>query len=309
MSKVNGNTNYNLVWKPKVSVIVATYHRDKSLERALDSLINQSYESIEIIVIDDNAEYVWNEKVATIIQSISERNSQQIIYIKNEINKGSAETRNIGIRRASGEYITFLDDDDIYLPNKVKNQVEHMTKFKSDYSITDLDLYDENEKLIEKRKRTYIKKNSKGDLLRYHFMHHMTGTDTMMFKKEYLMNIGGFPLINIGDEFYLMHKAIEADGHFSYLPICDIKAYIHTETDGLSSGKGKINGENELYKYKKKHYKLFSLKSRRYINMRHCAVLAYAYLRMKQKRHFMYYCVKSFFSAPIYCISLVSTRK
>lgn len=289
-----------------VSVIVATYRREESLKRALESLVNQTYKSTEIIVVDDNADKEWNKKVEIIINEINQIHS--IIYIKNETNKGSAETRNIGIKSASGEYITFLDDDDIYLPNKIKNQVENMIENNSDYSITDLDLYDENEKLIEKRTRKYIKRNDKENLLRYHLMHHITGTDTLMFKKDYLLSIGAFPPINVGDEFYLMQRAIEDGGTFSYLALCDVKAYVHTETDGLSSGESKIKGENALYEHKKRYFSQLSNKDIKYIKMRHYAVLAFAEIRRKHYISFIKKALMSMVISPVECIKLLINR-
>jgi len=290
-----------------VSVIIATYRRDVALKKALLSVINQTYDEIEIIVVDDNAEAGWNTIVKDIVTEVN--SIHPVLYIQNETNKGSAETRNVGIRIASGDYITFLDDDDIYLPNKVKTQIEHMIEEYSDYCITDLDLYDENDGLIEKRIRKYIKQNNQDDLLRYHFMHHLTGTDTIMFRRDYLLSIGCFPLINVGDEFYLMQKAIEAGGIFSYLPVCEIKAYVHTETDGLSSGETKIKGENELFDYKKKNFDKFCLQDRKYIVMRHYAVLAFAEMRRKNYGSFIKYAMKSFFSSPMSCVSLFISKK
>jgi glycosyltransferase involved in cell wall biosynthesis len=289
-----------------VSVIIATYRRDVSLRRALESVVQQTYKNIEIIVVDDNAEANWNKKVKDIIDDIYIQ--QPTIYIQNETNKGSAETRNIGINIASGEYITFLDDDDVYLPDKVKRQIEHMIINNSDYCVTDLDLYDENEKIIEKRTRSYIRENKKNELLRYHFMYHITGTDSLMFKSSYLIRIGGFPPINLGDEFYLMQKAIEAGGQFSYLPVCDIKAYVHIETDGLSSGESKIDGENNLHLHKKGHFEKFSLKEQRYINMRHYAVLSFAYLRQKKWLRFFMNSFLSLVNSPFQCLRLFYSR-
>ena len=286
-----------------VSVIIATFKRDISLKKALESVIKQTYDSIEIIVVDDNADIGWNKIVREIINEINQ--IKTILYIQNETNKGSAETRNKGIKAASGEYITFLDDDDIYLPNKIKNQVKYMLENGSDYSITDLNLYDESGKLIEKRKRSYIKKGSKGDLLKYHLMYHLTGTDTMMFKRDFLLKIGGFPPVNVGDEFYLMQKAIETEGKFGYLPVCDLKAVVHTSSEGLSSGTSKIEGENKLYEYKKGYFNLLRLNERKYITMRHYAVLAFAEIRRKNYINFFRYAIKSFISSPVNCIRLL----
>lgn len=289
-----------------VSVVMATYKREETLKKALKSLVEQTYDKVEIILVDDNANKEWNSKVEKIVNEISK--IHPIVYIQNETNKGSAETRNIGIRQSTGDYITFLDDDDIYLPNKIKNQVEHMIKDESDFSITDLELLNENGKRIETRKREYIKDTSKEALLKYHLMHHMTGTDTMMFKKEYLLKIGGFPGIDVGDEFYLMQRAIEEGGKFSYLPTCDIKAYVHTQTDGLSSGESKINGENALYEFKLKYFNRLDKKSIRYIKMRHYAVLAFAEIRRKDYMKFINNAMKSAFCSPIDCINLILNR-
>ncbi|MDR4925434.1 glycosyltransferase family 2 protein [Peribacillus simplex] len=291
--------------QPQVSIVVATYRRDSALNKALLSLICQTYKFIEVIVVDDNADDIWNKKVVDNITKVQSQFHQGLIYIQNKKNMGSAETRNIGIKAASGEYITFLDDDDIYLPNKIKNQLEHMLEMDSDYSLTDLDLYNESDRLIEKRNRKYIKKTSKDDLFRYHFMNHMTGTDTIMFKRIYLLSFGGFSPIDVGDEFYLMQKAIEAGGKFSYLPVCDIKAYVHTKTDGLSSGESKINGENALYEYKKKYFSQFSKKDIRNIKMRHYAVLAFAELRRKKAFAFLKNSFCSFITSPVDFIKLI----
>jgi glycosyltransferase involved in cell wall biosynthesis len=302
-----------VVSTPLVSVIVATYRRGDTLRRTLLSLANQTYSYIELVVVDDNADKDWNAKVEEIIDNIKSQFKNRIIYIKNKKNKGAAETRNIGINRASGDYVTFLDDDDIYLPNKVKNQVEHMINNNSDYSLTDIYLYDENEKLVEKRKRNYIKDVTKASLLRYHLMYHMTGTDTIMFRKKYLLSINGFSPINVGDEFYLMKKAIEGSGKFSYLPLCDVKAYVHKDTNGLSSGESKINGEKQLYKYKKGYFSNLSFSDIQYVRMRHYLVIAYAELRQSSYAMFMLNTFKSFVSSPLgfvkMALSILNQRK
>lgn len=288
-----------------VSIIVATYRRDTDLEKALESLANQSYPNIEVILVDDNADVEWNTKVSEIVTAVKDRFPYIALnYIVNTQNQGSAKTRNIGIEAAKGEYITFLDDDDIYLPDKVALQVEFMESGKHDYSITDLILYNENGKEIDKRIRTYIKDTSTASLRTYHLKHHMTGTDTMMFRKGYLTQIGGFAPIDVGDEFYLMQRAIEGGGKFGYLPGCEVKAYVHTGEGGLSSGDGKIKGENTLYEYKKQYFGELEPKAVRYIKMRHYAVLAFAEIRRKRIFAFGVNAAKSFFCAPVACLKL-----
>ena len=134
--------------KHLVSVVIATYRRDESLKKALLSLSEQTYNNIEILLIDDNDDPVWNEKVSQIKNEFSAQFPNiDCSLIVNHPNLGSAKARNVGIFAAKGSYITFLDDDDIYLPKKIEVQLAAMVKENADYGFTDLYLYNENEKL------------------------------------------------------------------------------------------------------------------------------------------------------------------
>lgn len=282
-----------------VSVVVATYKREAELKNALESLAKQTYPNMEIVLVDDNGNDEWNSKVSETVEVFRNRYPKiKLECIVNNTNQGSSKTRNIGIHSANGDYITFLDDDDIYLPDKIRKQVEFMETNQCDYSITDLILYNEDDKKINRRIRSYIKETTVESLRLYHLKYHMTGTDTIMFKKEYLIQIGGFAPIDVGDEFYLMQRAIEEGGKFGYLPGCEIKAYVHTGDGGLSSGDGKIKGENALYEYKKTCFDQLEAGDIRYIKMRHYAVIAYAELRRKNYVKFISNALKSFFASP-----------
>lgn len=295
---------------PLVSIIVPTYRRTSELRSALCSLRNLLYENFEVIIVDDNDDGEWNRVVKKIVDDFIDENAKiPVAYLENHPNLGSARTRNVGINSAKGEYVCFLDDDDIYLPSRINNQVFAMEENDADYSLTNLALYSEENKLIETRNRIYIKETTKERLLEYHMKYHMTGTDTMMFKREYLNRIGAFDAIDIGDEFYLMQKAIENDGKFLYVPVCDVKAYVHTGEGGLSSGKGKIRGENQLYEYKKKYFPQLDKKTVRYIKMRHYMVLAYAHFRMHNYVDFFIEGIKACFFDVRGCIGIVLGEK
>jgi len=288
-----------------VSIVIATYRRLETLERALRSVANQTYHNIEVVLVDDNADPEWNIKVANIVKEFSVQNPAVLLQLLvNVENLGSAQTRNVGIRAANGEYVTFLDDDDWYLPEKIAHQVTGMGN--ADYSLTDLQLYSESGKIIDERPRTYIKNNSPKSLLRCHLKYHMTGTDTMMFCREYLLKIGGFPPIDVGDEFYLMKEAICGGGNFAYIQGCHVMAYIHMETDGLSCGDSKINGEKRIFAYKKQFFNQLDRVDRKYICMRHYAVMAFAELRRKRYGAFLLYGVRSFFNSPYECIHILT---
>lgn len=286
-----------------VSVVIATYKREDTLRRALCSLIAQTYKNFEVILIDDNDNEEWSTKVRSVVDDMSYQ--LKINYIVNEYNMGSAASRNRGIVEAQGQYITFLDDDDLFLPQKIEMQLKDMVSSDADYGITDLYLYNENDDLIDKRIRSYIKCTETRELMRYHLLQHMTGTDTFMFKADYLRSIGGFPGIDVGDEFYLMKEAILAGGRFKYSNHCYVKAYVHSgELEGLSSGQGKIEGENFLFEEKKKYFDYLTEKDIHYVKMRHYAVIAFAEMRRKNVIPFIENASKSFLISPIACIKM-----
>ncbi len=297
---------------PLVSVVVATYRRRDSLKRALVSLFRQTYDNLEILLVDDNADPIWNRRIRRIAESGAAKSGCRVAYIQNEKNLGSAASRNVGIRAAKGRYVTFLDDDDVYLPDKIKRQLEPMLRERADYSITDLELYSEQGKLEERRVRRYLEKadwKNTDALLACHLMYHMTGTDTLMFRTAYLRQIGGFPPIDVGDEFYLMEEAILGGGRGMYVPGSQVRALVHRDTEGLSSRQGKIDGENALYERKKEYFPMLPSRAVRFIRMRHHLVLAYAQLRQKHMREAFLEGARAISSAPVSCMAMILSRR
>ncbi len=106
-----------------VSVIIPTYKRNTTLERAINSILNQTIGNLEIIVVDDNDEKSkyrkFNEKLMS-----KYRSNNKIIYLKHRKNLNGAAARNTGIFYSKSKYIAFLDDDDEYLENKIELQIK-----------------------------------------------------------------------------------------------------------------------------------------------------------------------------------------
>ncbi|MBI5677227.1 MAG: glycosyltransferase, partial [Planctomycetes bacterium] len=119
--------NNNLVKNIQlVSVIIPTYNRPDSLKRALESITTQTYKNIEMIVVNDAG-----EDVSQIINSFRDRLT--IKYLTHDINKDRSAARNTAIKHASGQYIAYLDDDDIFLPHHVETAVKVLTT--TDYKV------------------------------------------------------------------------------------------------------------------------------------------------------------------------------
>lgn len=117
--------------KPLVSVIIPTYGSPDFLERGIQSVIGQTYKYWELIVVDDNNDGTKERiETASIMKKFAD--DSRIIYIQHECNKNGAAARNTGITSAKGEYISFLDSDDEYLPTRLERCVEAITKAESD---------------------------------------------------------------------------------------------------------------------------------------------------------------------------------
>ncbi|MFV0465948.1 MAG: glycosyltransferase family 2 protein [Lachnospiraceae bacterium] len=119
-----------------ISVIIPTYNCEKYIGKAIESVIHQdTKEVVEIIVIDDGSK----DQTKSVVQSYMNQylgmadtdGDRSITYFRNGTNKGVAETRNVGIRAAQGEYIAFLDADDWWSKDKLRKQIQLMRKKKA----------------------------------------------------------------------------------------------------------------------------------------------------------------------------------
>jgi glycosyltransferase involved in cell wall biosynthesis len=104
---------------PKVTVFIPVYNAEKYLKECLDSILTQTFTDFELLLIDDGS----TDGSAAIIAGISD---SRIRYVKNEKNLGIARTRNRGLELARGEYIAFIDSDDISVPQRLEKQVAFM---------------------------------------------------------------------------------------------------------------------------------------------------------------------------------------
>jgi glycosyltransferase involved in cell wall biosynthesis len=98
-----------------VSVIIPTYNRKEYLQESIESVVNQSYKNIEIIVVDDGSDINYAQEICS--------KYTNCIYLF-KTNGGLSSARNFGIKHANGDYIALLDDDDLFLPSKIQKQVE-----------------------------------------------------------------------------------------------------------------------------------------------------------------------------------------
>jgi glycosyltransferase involved in cell wall biosynthesis len=130
---------------PMVSVIVPTYNRPELLTETIRSILAQSYQDFEILVVNDSG-----QDVEDIVSELN-KGVNKIVYIKHARNKGPAAARNTGIKASRGKYIAYLDDDDIFYPDHLETLVNFLEK--GDYRVAYTDAYRAH---LEKKDGIYV---------------------------------------------------------------------------------------------------------------------------------------------------------
>ncbi len=209
----------------KVSVIVPTFNRPKFLRIALQSIADQYYENIETVVVND-----CGDDVQEIIDEFGDK--MDIVYIRNATNMGLAASRNQGIKAATGKYIAYLDDDDVYLPSHVSTLVDFLERsdFKVAYSSAYAALIRENETGYDILRKN-VEYRVAFDKNRF-LIHNYIPVLCVMHEKSCLESAGMF------DEQMTTHEDwdlwIRMSGHFDFHYVDKITA-IYTRNQNLSN--------------------------------------------------------------------------
>lgn len=167
---------------PLVSVIITTKGRLKLLKRAVESVQSQSYEKIEIIVVDDDSTdgtQEWCEKQNFNYVRIAKSNSKNGNY-----------ARNVGFEISKGEYIAFLDDDDAWLEDKIEKQVRMLLEYNADlvYTLRKFEVVSSSGITIFDEK---FKSNLVGDLSKKILLVEcVTSTSSLLFSRDLFQKVG-----------------------------------------------------------------------------------------------------------------------
>lgn len=137
--------------KPIVSVLIAVYNTEDYLVECLNSILNQTYRNIEIIIINDGS----TDKSGELCQEYENRYSN-ITYV-NKDNGGAAQARNIGIRLSKGEYITMVDSDDTINKKHIELLLNNAINNQADISVCNYYVYNDGRTTLRNHKPKYIK--------------------------------------------------------------------------------------------------------------------------------------------------------
>ena len=126
-------------WSPLVSVIIPTHNRSQKITNTINSILEQTYKNLELIIVSNGS----TDNTAEIIKAIQQKDAR-VVFREQENSGGPSSPRNHGMKIAKGKYIAFCDDDDIWLPEKLELQISAMEKnFDVALSYTDMTRFDE----------------------------------------------------------------------------------------------------------------------------------------------------------------------
>lgn len=247
----------------KFSVIIPTFNRSHELMRAVQSVIEQTFENWEIIIIDDGGNDDTEKVIASYILKYS-----NISYYKFP-NMGASVARNIGIGLSKGEYIAFLDSDDEWSKGRLESVANFIQESPSSLYITDFKSQDKTFSLL---KPEYINsKYFRQILLSHNFL---GGTINIVVSKNKLIEVGGFDKnLTSSQDHDLYNKLVE---------VCDLQyvpgefAIYYLNSAGRISGKNKNKLRGQLKYYKKYKSKMKPLA--RLLSMKKIALVSY-YIR------------------------------
>lgn len=130
--------------KPSISIVTAVFNGEKYIKECLLSVINQTYANFEHIIIDDNS----SDNTVQIIKGLI-KNDSRFKLIELKVNGGSGKARNLGIEKAIGKYITFIDGDDMWSLDRLKGHLNFMTLNHVNFSHTSYSFIDQNSNEIK----------------------------------------------------------------------------------------------------------------------------------------------------------------
>jgi len=197
--------------KDKISVIVAVYNTEKYVEKCINSLLNQTYKNLEIIIIEDCS----TDNSKTILKQYENKENIKIIY--NKVNKGLSYSRNIGLKQSTGDYVGYIDSDDYVDLNYYEKLMNSIRENNSDIAICDMKIvyeFKDNNEIIARSFNN--DKITKLDAINNGYA---ASACNKLFKKD-LINNYKFDEGKINEDIAVIIPTIVKANKISYAPDC-----------------------------------------------------------------------------------------
>ena len=288
-----------------VSVVIPTYRRSETLERAIDSVLNQTYKNLEVIIVDDNQpDDEYSIEVQKKLRSYTDK---RIVYVRPEKHINGCAARNAGIDASRGEYVAFLDDDDVWYPDKIEKQ---MAVFAQDDKIGLV--YTGKKTIYVDDQISYdVVPHFKGDLSKSILFSNCIGTtSTVVIKKDVLLKAGKFDIeLPARQDFDLWIRLCQLT-EVGYVADIEIDYYNYRNGEQISSNTEKYEFSDALFD--KKYAALLDSLSdaeKRKIRQNRMMGLAVRSLRNNDKkkgRYYMRMALKEGFDKKAFAMYLLS---
>jgi glycosyltransferase involved in cell wall biosynthesis len=229
--------------KPTVSVIIPTYNQANFIDKAIESVLSQTYQDFEIIVINDGS----TDNTEEIIRGFKDK---RVKYVKKYKNKGISVARNIGIKVARGKYIALLDSDDEWLPEKLDKQIKILQDESPELGVvySNLCYIDENGKNMNRKLRN--SKKAEGYIYEDLLEKYCVGSpSSFLIKKECFNRVGLFDDLLSGQEDWDMWIRIAKYYRFALIKIPLVKYRLHSNQISKNLEIKIITGKRILVKY------------------------------------------------------------
>jgi len=224
--------------QPLVSIITPMYNSEKFILKTINSVVNQTYSNWELLLIDDGS----TDNTIQIVEDFKQKYTN-IKLFQNPTNLGAAKSRNKGILEAKGDYIAFLDADDLWKPIKLDLQIQFMQTHNCDVSFSSYEQIDENGKPLHKLVQA-IPKLTYNKYLKTNYIGNLTG----MYNAKTLGKITS-PDLRKRQDWLLWLAAIKKSSKPA-LGIQESLAYYRVRQNSISSNKIELLKYNYLV-YKK----------------------------------------------------------
>ena len=221
---------------PEVSVIMPTCNRAKLVERSIRSVLCQSFKNFEFIIIDDGSTDGTDIVIATIAD-------KRIRYFRNSSSKGGSQARNIGIERAKGKYIAFIDDDDSWDEAKLDLQVKAAKNTQADLIYTGCRYVDQTSGEVIKSRVPSRRGDLFSDLLT---ANHVGPTSTVLLTREIIERAGAFDPDLPSCQDWDLWLRVARIGQIDFLRESLATIYVHSHRISSDIGK-KLTARQRLF--------------------------------------------------------------
>ena len=188
---------------PLVSAILPVYNGERYLPETLESLLGQTYPALEVIAVDDGS----RDRSGAILDEYRERFGERLLVL-HVPNGGVSRARNLGVERAGGLYVAFIDQDDLWAPGKVARQVEALRRSRARICFTNTSIIDGEGRTRAPRARRF----PRGDAVNWFervLFDPVIAISSVMMERGLFLEAGGFsPDLRISEDYDLLLRVL-----------------------------------------------------------------------------------------------------